>query len=439
MDKRKLILIIIVLLIIAIILTLIIIKNSKSKYGNEIEKNQDESNVVINYEYEKVDNATLFYTVSDCIQNYFDYISIDINSDSTNKTYIDKKTELGIETEEEKKQLIYNTLDKDYISKNNVTLDNIYNFTDQINEEITFTAIKMNMLDGERIQRFVAHGMIRGQLENQYIYIIVNLDSYNLTYSIEPVMNNTYSNINEIKLEERTQEITTNENNEFEYNRISEENIIREYLSFYKTSAINNPEQAYELLDKEYREKKFGSVEEYKTYVANNKEMIANSVLDSYQIKEDGENTRYICIDQNGNYYIFNETAIMDYTVILDTYTVDLPEFRGIYYTATEQQKVALNIDKFMQAINAKDYKYAYSCLADSYKNNYFKTQEEFEIYAKENFYINSRVEYKEFNIESNLYTYSVVLIDKTTGEQKTKTFVMQLGEGTEFVLSFDR
>lgn len=439
MDKRKLILIIIILLIIAIILTFIIIKNSKNKYGNEIEKNQDESNVVINYEYEKVDNATLFYTVADCIQNYFDYISIDINSDSADKTYIDKKTELGIETEEEKKQVIYNILDKDYISKNNVTLDNVYDFINQVNGEVTFTAINMNMLDGEKIQRFVAYGIINGQQENRYVYIIVNLDYYNMTYSIEPVIDNTYSDINEIKLEERTQEITTNENNEFEYNRISEENKIRQYISYYKKNAINNVEQAYELLDKEYREKKFGSVEEYKIYVANNKAMIANSILESYQVKEDGENTRYICIDQNGNYYIFDETAIMDYTVILDTYTVDLPEYTNIYYTANEQQKVALNIDKFIQAINAKDYKYAYSCLADSYKNNYFKTQEEFEIYAKENFYANSRVEYKEFNLESNLYTYSVVLIDKITGQQKNKTFVMQLGEGTEFVLSFDR
>ncbi len=149
--------------------------------------------------------------------------------------------------------------------------------------------------------------------------------------------------------------------------------------------------------------------------------------------------TEYICLDQYGNYYIFTENAIMDYTVILDTYTIDLPEFTEKYDNGTEQQKVALNIDKFMQSINAKDYKYAYGCLADSFKNNYFKTQEEFENYARENFYESNTVGYNEFNTQGDVYTYSVILTDKNTGEQKTKTFIMRLGEGTNFEMSFNR
>ena len=129
----------------------------------------------------------------------------------------------------------------------------------------------------------------------------------------------------------------------------------------------------------------------------------------------------------------------MEYTLILDTYTIDLPEFLEKYNNSTDQQKVALNIDKFMQAINAKDYKYAYNCLADSFKNNYFKTQEEFENYAKENFYSSNNVEYNEFDTQGDVYTYSVILTDKETSEQKNKTFIVKLEEGTEFVLSFNR
>ena len=92
-----------------------------------------------------------------------------------------------------------------------------------------------------------------------------------------------------------------------------------------------------------------------------------------------------------------------------------------------------------MRAINDRSYNYAYNCLADSFKNNYFKTQEEFETYVKSNFYESNSVTYNNFEKQGELYTYSVTITNKQTKEQKSKKFIMQLGEGTEFELSFDR
>lgn len=227
--------------------------------------------------------------------------------------------------------------------------------------------------------------------------------------------------------------------NEFEFVRVNTEDIILKYFNKYKDNMFNDIEKAYNSLDNVYKETKFGSINEYKAYIEKNREQLMVSTLSSYQINNNDGYTQYICIDNLGNYYIFKETAIMEYTVILDTYTIDLPEFIEKYNNGTEQQKVALNIEKFMQAINTKDYKYAYNCLADSFKNNYFKTQAEFENYARENFYENSTVEYNQFESQGDIYTYSVILKDKVSGEQKTKTFIMRLGEGTNFVLSFDR
>lgn len=227
--------------------------------------------------------------------------------------------------------------------------------------------------------------------------------------------------------------------NEFSIINISTNELVQMYFNKYINNALQDIEQVYNLLNIEYREKKFGNIEEYKKYVENNKEMIIGNKLASYQTQKNGDNTRYICIDKNGKYYIFDETAIMEFTVILDAYTLDLPEFIEKYTSATEQQKVALNIEKFMQAINDKSYYYAYNCLADSYKNNYFKTQEEFENYVKENFYSNNTVGYNQFSQEGEVYTYSVVLTNKETGEQMNKTFIVKLEEGTDFVLSFNK
>ena len=91
-----------------------------------------------------------------------------------------------------------------------------------------------------------------------------------------------------------------------------------------------------------------------------------------------------------------------------------------------------------LKTINAKDYKYAYNCLAGSFKNNYFKTQSEFENYARANFYENNTVTYNNFEKQGDLCICNVTIIDTKTANKKQKTFIMQLGEGTEFVMSFD-
>lgn len=435
MKKRRNILILIsVLIIIITMLVIVIVVNKKSKYGNEFEKNADESNIQINYEYEKVDNISLFYTVADCIKSYYDYISFDVDIQNE-----DKQLELNIFTEMDKKKAIYNILDKEYIDKNGITLENVYNFTTNLSGNTNFIPVKMKMLDNGKVQKFSVYGIIENGSNIIYDYIIVNLDYYNMTYSIEPIEKNKYKDVNEIELINVKEGIEVNDYNAYIYNRMSEEDLMSKYIYYYKITSLFDINTGYNLLDKEYREKKFGNLGNYESYIENNKVQIYASTLQSYQIKEDGGKTRYICLDQYGNYYIFTENAIMDFEVILDTYTIDLPEFVEKYEVATEQQKVALNIDKFIQAINARDYKYAYGCLADSFKNNYFKTQAEFENYAKQNFFDNNTVGYKEFSIQGDVYSYSVVLTNKATGEQKNKTFIMQLGEETDFVMSFDR
>ena len=97
-----------------------------------------------------------------------------------------------------------------------------------------------------------------------------------------------------------------------------------------------------------------------------------------------------------------------------------------------------LNINKFRQAINDKNYKYAYSILADSFKANNFVTQDTFENYVKSNFFENNEFEYVEFGNEANTYyTYKVNIKDKS-GNNITKTFIVLLEDGTNFKLSFN-
>ena len=68
------------------------------------------------------------------------------------------------------------------------------------------------------------------------------------------------------------------------------------------------------------------------------------------------------------------EEEVGKYSVVLDTYTIDLPEFIEKYNSANEKTKVGLNIQKVFDAINNEDYEYVYNKLDNTFKQTNFKT-----------------------------------------------------------------
>ena len=446
---KKTIIILIILLVILLGILLFIVFSRKLDIFNKLNEQEEAYLNGINNPGLMIDGVTptkvtidnIFFTTEGCIKEYIEYVT------------------------ENNNEAIYSLIDYKYIDEKNITLENIGEYiTKYTNSNISKT-IEMYEVAGSKYYTYYA----KHQLGTEIIYFIVNTDTSTNSFSIMPINSEEY----EKKIVEpakafgnQEDSIKENEYNTISYKYYDEVDIVDKYFQDYLENALFNPEIAYNSLNEEYRKEKFGGLNEYKQYVEKNKEVlsgmckearrdydefdnyeeyekyyaqVSKNGLDKYKIEEYEGYKKIICIDTYGNYYIFNVNSIMEYTLILDTYTIDLPEFLEKYNNSTDQQKVALNIDKFIQAINAKDYKYAYNCLADSFKNNYFKTQEEFENYAKENFYSSNNVEYNEFDTQGDVYTYSVILTDKETSEQKNKTFIVKLEEGTEFVLSFNR
>lgn len=232
-------------------------------------------------------------------------------------------------------------------------------------------------------------------------------------------------------------EIQYTQYNEIYYAHISDMQLCNTYLLDYKSNAINHTEDAYNSLDKEYREKRFGSFENYKKYVQENAEKIFGIKLAKYQVKKYDDYNQYICIDQYGNYYVFNETAIMKYTLALDTYTTDLPQYVEQYNSSTKTQQVGMSIERFVNAIYDENYTFAYSVLASEFKENYFKTQEQFETYMKQNFIKSKQISYGETRTEGDIHIFTVAIGDEGSSSI-TKKFVVRLGEGTSFEISFE-
>ena len=106
---------------------------------------------------------------------------------------------------------------------------------------------------------------------------------------------------------------------------ITEEDMAKKYLNDYKNNILTDVEEAYNSLNKEYREKRFGNIEKYKEYINYFISLSTYSMeVDKYSISSMGGDKVFNIYDKSGNQYIIREKSIMNYEVYLDEYTVEI-------------------------------------------------------------------------------------------------------------------
>lgn len=438
MKKLKILIIGLIIIIVIIAGTLIWIKKDKEDYPEKYFNDTDMGiNEELEYSQEEVTDIE-YFKIQGCISMYLQ------KTNKKNSTYyeIDENgNNVKIVEDKEINNIIFNLLSDTYIKENNINIDNIKNFIDEVDENVIFNTVDIKKVNGDsNIKQFVVSGFMNN-VEYKFIknsIYIVNIEEEKNIFSIEPVLYN-YNNIDEVPIK-NCNNIIQNEDNEIPNVAVSTEQICKEYLALYKRMALSNPEIAYEYLDKDYKQKRFGNVENYKKYIEDNKEEISTIRLLKYTGEVNNDYDEYICIDQYENTYIFDIFNVCNYKIIADTYTLDLPEFLESYNSTNNQGKTALNIQKFIQAINEKDYSYAYSKLADSFKNNYFNTEKDFEEYINNKLFSHNSIQFNTFSVQGDVNSYKIILTDQT-GNSKDEinlNIVMQLQEGTDFVMSFE-
>lgn len=441
-NGKWIILALLIILIIFIILLMMALNLQQE--GNTITENMNAqvTDSVNNVEaiIKKTTDGSKFYTVEQTINQYLD---VKNTANSVYYGYNENNEYVQIITNEEINQYIYELLSDEYIEQNNITLDNINDFVQTQNQNITFMALDMYELIETNEQVYTVYG-IEYTLDNQYIrdgYYKVYLDANNKTFAIEPLNLQSGADLSQIELV-NNDDITIEKTNFNQYvaETANDEYISKKYINSYKVLSLARPDIMYEMLDSEYRDAKFGRLEVFQSYIETNRTEISEINLQRYQVTNEEEGYKqYVCIDQNGKYYIFRATGIMDYTAILDTYTIDLPEFIEQYNKGTAQEKAALNLQKVFSAINNKDYQYVYNKLDSTFKQNNFPTLADFETYAENTFYDNNSIGYTNYQTSGNLHIYELKITDKSnaTSQVITKNFIMQLLDGTDFVMSF--
>ena len=436
MKKIRILIIVTLIIIIVTICTIIFLKYKENKVNTDIDVSDYDANMEKNEKEElsEREQKDMVYTVEQCVNSYLDIINTN-NSIYYGTNENGELTKLVNENES-----IYNVLSNKFKTQNNISIDNIENYIEKQETDVFFVPLDMKYIKNDNLIKYLTHGYITDLGYNYIkdIILIVNLDFDNNTFSIEPVDDETDFNNYELDKND-IEQIEKNNNNAFKYVQATQETISKKYLDYYKKMALSDTERLYNLLNEEYRDKRFENLENFQKYIENNRDTIKTLTLQKYLLNSYDGYDEYVCTDEFENLYIFREYGPLNYEILLDTYTIPTEKFKTTYDESGDQYKVAMNVDRWIQMINNRDYKTAYSYLDKTFRNNNFGSEEAFEQYMRERYPSHYDFELGESTETNGTYTQTIDLTD-ISGEDGAvieNTIIMQLLDNYEFVMSF--
>lgn len=243
-------------------------------------------------------SVTDYYTIRSCIIKYFSYYHSLSNGNS----------EL---TKGELLNQLYSLLDKSYIEKYNITLENIETkFNIPINETEIFID-KVLYEKKNNIYTYFIKGYSRELTTNAFneINFIVCLDTQSETFSIfleDYIRDNNLENIKEgdvidFKTNESIQENNVNKYKPYKY---SYDEYIEDLYEKIRKYMLYNPEMAYELLNK--KDSNINNYSKFEKFIKENYKEIFTMTLDSYLFEYDynDECMSYNCKDKYDNFQV---------------------------------------------------------------------------------------------------------------------------------------
>lgn len=276
---------------------------------------------------------------------------------------------------------------------------------------------------------------------------IVKIDKNRNTFSVYPyefVKKKEYQDLQEndkidLKNIEAIESNKSNEYNELEINSDEKTQII-ELFEKFKFDLNYDNEHLYNTIDKEYREIYCNTVDDFKDYLNRKKDIFNNDMLNKYQVNKLNNYTQYIGICENENHYIFKAKNLMEYTILFDNYSTILPQYRELYYSNFPKVQAKYCIDRFIKAINDKNYEFAYSKLLHVQKNNYYPQLDDFENEVKNEFFEKNSYDFENvIEISENVYQYTITLTDKQNENKESKTIIatVTLKNNADFDIAF--
>lgn len=409
MNRKKIRIILIISIIIMSITIAIIITKLFKIYKNKAKEDIVEYSWVSedNLKLQELKNNSEYYVLKDCIDDFI----LSVLNENINNTYLDEWY-----------------LNNNYQTKITKNLLNGYT---------TYEPDKIQYILKDNIYIYYVYGNIvidEGSSPNIEYNLIVKLDYTTYKYSIIPEI------IENIHLEKEIfNKITEEKYPSFNIKSIPNVQIGNRYIEKLFLEIFSNIDNSYELIDEEYKEKKFSKdIENYKKYIKNYFNYSVTPIAKDCKQFITDDYTIFLVTDSYKNNYIIKETSVNQIKVCLDRYTVPIEVIEQQYNeNYTDKDKVRFNAENIIDSLRKENYEYTYNHISTENKKDNIATLELYKSYMSKN-------SLKDFNIKSNNikinqennYIYTAYMNNAKNNTEKRIEITMQLKEETNFTIS---
>ena len=348
-------------------------------------------------------------------------------------------------------------LDKDYANGNNITANNVVSTLKTSNQQKKFFIVKAYSKEisfDHEFKYFIFGKSYTDDYKNvETEQFIVNLDAFNKSFKITPMGKVTQEEFNAYMdktihtddgkvaaVDGNITSIEVNDYNKFTMSTGNEnlKQTIENYAKYYYFLERTDTKAAYDLLDDNYKNKKFGSYENFL------KSSLVWKNVDLEYIKKTTENGKNVLIgvDKNGSYYIFYQTTPTNFKVMLDSYTIPLEETAKKYNEANDEEKVTMCLECVREMVNLRDLQSINNHMNSIFKENNFSDDTTLSNYVTSKYYNNTKFEYLSYSVSGNSYIVKVKVIDMDYNDDDhsyTNDYVIKLNNDlTDFEYSFN-
>lgn len=337
-------------------------------------------------------------------------------------------------------------IDTDVIDELKLTKDNYRRFNNFDGAAFRIDEIYEQTLDNNKCIYVVKLKYGKSEDDVKDTILWVKRDRENKTFSIYPyeyIRIKNYTNFKEgdILPVNNAKKIEKNSENQYEEDdnrNISAEMCMKGLFERYKFDLILDNNHLYNLLEEDYKNAKYSSVDDLKRYIKQNKVGLYLDTLNEYKVINYSTYIEYRAICNSKRNFVFNARNMMDYTISLDNYSIVQNEETYDAFFPAAQAKYC--VDRIVQAINYRDYDFVYSKLDPVQKNNYYRNKNDFNDFLDQNSYSENDYNIGDdyLIISDNVYQFTVTLVDVSGKDNlgKTLTMAITLKDGTDFTMS---
>ena len=211
------------------------------------------------------------------------------------------------------------------------------------------------------------------------------------------------------------------------------------YYMMDRDNNYDRVKKAYDMLDAEYRDLRFEDFNAFTDYLNLTQNIYNQFYIQGYNVEKKNDTTEFTFNNTYNMYYKILATGPMEFTVLLDDYTIETEDFKTKYASASIESKAITNADKVMKMINSKDYESIYNLLDETYRTNNFATLDSFIQYINTAFYNANYYTISNVSEQGSYYLITVTCKENASASAATKEnrMIISIGEGTNFTMSF--